>query len=189
MDGTAETLKDGWLTAVSHVAEVYNGSPLAEHCGDFLRLLAMISWLFAMNSDHCSTEKKLARCLGEEVHDARLQILGEDEVLDQPDAQTDPAFEKAQAEMIESVGGPSAWDALPHGEKALKSAMIIKNALISLGESAYAVLSEEDKRLLDFYIWVGCGCHKDANSVRGGNSFMIEWWDKNGVAGPILLAN
>jgi hypothetical protein len=91
--------------------------------------------------------------------------------------------------MIESVGGPSAWDALPHGEKALKSAMIIKNALISLGESAYSVLSEEDKQLLDFYIWVGCGCHKDGNSVRGGNSFMIEWWDKNGVAGPILLAN
>jgi hypothetical protein len=108
VDGTAETLKDGWLIAVSHVAEVYNGSPLAERCDDFLRLVAMISWLFAMNSDHCSTEKKLARFLGEEVHDARLQILGEDEVLDQPDAQTDPAFAKARAEMIESVGGPSA---------------------------------------------------------------------------------
>ena len=127
--------------------------------------------------------------MGEEVHDARLQILGEDEVLDQPDAQTDPAFEKARAEMIENVGGLSALDALPYGEKALKSAMIIKNALISLGESDYAVLSEEDKQLLDFYIWVGCGCHKNANSVRGGNSFMIEWWDKNGIVGPVLLAN
>jgi hypothetical protein len=149
----------------------------------------MISWLFAMNSDHCSTEKKLAQFLGEEVHDARLQILGEDEMLDQPDAQTDPAFKKARAEMIESVGWPSAWDALPHGEKALKSAMIIKNALISLGESTYVVLFEEDKQLLDFYIWVGCSCHKDANSVRGGNSSMIEWWNKNGIAGPVLLTH
>jgi hypothetical protein len=95
VDGTAETLKDGWLTTVSHVAEVYNSSPLAECRGDFLQLLAMISWLFTMNSNHCSTEKKLAQCLGEEVHDVRLQILGEDEVLDWPDAQTDPAFEKA----------------------------------------------------------------------------------------------
>jgi hypothetical protein len=122
--------------------------------------------------------------LGEEVHDVRLQILGEDEVLDQPDAQTDPAFEKGQAEMIENVGGPSALDALPHGENALKSAMIIQNALICLGESAYVVLSEEVKRLLDFYIWFGCGCHKNVNSVRGGNPSMIEWWDKNGIAGP-----
>jgi hypothetical protein len=60
VDGTAETLKNGWLTAISHVAEVYNGSPLAERCGNFLWLVAMISWLFAMNSDHCSTEKKVA---------------------------------------------------------------------------------------------------------------------------------
>jgi hypothetical protein len=189
VDGTAETLKDGWLAAVSHVAEVYNGSPLADRSGDFLRLVAVISWLFAMNSDHCSTEKKVAQFMGQEVHDARLQILGEDEVLNQPDMQTDPAFEKAQEEMVKSVGGPSAWDALPHDEKALKSAMIIKNALISLGESAYVSLSEEDKRLLDFYIWVGCGCHKDANSVKGGNSSMIEWWGKNGIPGPVLLAN
>ena len=74
-----------------------------------------------------------------------LQILVEDEVLDQPDAQTDPAFEKAQEEMVKSVGGPSAWDALSQGEKALKTAMIIKNALRSLGESAYASSSDEDK--------------------------------------------
>jgi hypothetical protein len=66
--------------------------------------------------------------LREKVHGVRLQILGKDEVLDQPDAQTDLAFEKAQAEMIENVGGPSAWNALPHGKQALKSAMIIKNA-------------------------------------------------------------
>jgi len=189
VDGTAGTLKDGWLAAVSHVAEVYNDSPLEERSGNFLQLVAVISWLFAMNSDHCSTEKKVARFMGEEVHDARLQILGEDEVLDQPDIQTDPAFEEAQEEMVKSVGGPSVWDALSHGEKALKTAMIIKNALISLGESAYASSSEEDKRLLDFYIWVGCGCHKDANSVKGGNSSMIEWWEKNGIPGPVPLAN
>jgi hypothetical protein len=54
----------------------------AECSGDFLWLVAAISWLFAMNSDHYSTEKKVAQIMGEEVHDARLQILGED---DQPD--------------------------------------------------------------------------------------------------------
>ena len=74
-----------------------------------------------------------------------MQILGEDEVLDQPDAQTYPAFEKAQEEMVKVAGGLSAWNALPQGEKTLQTAMIIKNALISLGEPAYTSLSEEDK--------------------------------------------
>jgi hypothetical protein len=64
VDGTAETLKDGWLAAVSHVAEVYNDSPLAERSGDCLQLVAMISCLFAMNSDHCSTEKESCSILG-----------------------------------------------------------------------------------------------------------------------------
>jgi hypothetical protein len=46
-----------------------------------------------------------------------LQILVEDEVLDQPDALTDPTFDKAQEEIVKSVGGPSAWDALAQGER------------------------------------------------------------------------
>lgn len=78
-----------------------------------------------------------------------MQILGEDEVLDQPDVRTDPAFEKAQEEMVKGVGGPSAWDALFQGEKALKTAISIKNALMFLGESAYTSSSDKDKQLLD----------------------------------------
>jgi hypothetical protein len=41
---------------------------------------------------------------------------------------------------------PSPWG------KTFKTAIIIENALISLGESAYTLLFEEDKQLLDFYI-------------------------------------
>jgi hypothetical protein len=71
--------------------------------------------------------------------------LGEDEVSDQPNTKTDSVFEKGQTEMIPSVGGSRVWDALSHSEKALKSAMIIKNGFIFLGESTYVILSEEDK--------------------------------------------
>ena len=46
-----------------------------ECSGDFLQLVAVISWLFTMNSDHCSAEKKVAWIFEEKVHDARLQIV------------------------------------------------------------------------------------------------------------------
>src|SRR6202050_143178 len=61
--------------------------------------------------------------------------------------------------------------------------------MISLGEDKYSELSEEQKKDLDFFIWVGCGCHKNLNSVSGGNAGMVAWWDENDVTGPILLAN
>ena len=40
-----------------------------------------------------------------------------------------------------------------------------------------------------FFVWVGCGCDKATNSVSGGNSAMMTWWEENDVPGPILLAN
>jgi len=74
-------------------------------------------------------------------------------------------------------------------EQALQHAIVTKTVLISLGEDKYNELSEEEKRELDFFIWVGCGCHKNLNSVSGGNSAMMAWWAENDVTGPILLAN
>jgi len=58
-----------------------------------------------------------------------------------------------------------------------------------VGETEYGTLSEEEQRSLDFFIWVGCGCHKDLNTVKGGNVAMMAWWLENDIEGPILLAN
>ena len=57
----------------------------------------------------------------------------------------------------------------------------VSNTLISLGEEKYAELSGEEQKELDFFIWVGCGCHKNLNSVSGGNAGMMSWWDENYV--------
>lgn len=65
----------------------------------------------------------------------------------------------------------------------------VSNTLISLGEEKYAELSGEEQKELDFFIWVGCSCHKNLNSVSGGNAGMMSWWDENYVIGPISLAN
>ena len=51
------------------------------------------------------------------------------------------------------------------------------------------MMSDAEKRMLSLFIWAGCGCHKDLNSVRGGYAAMAAWWEANEIAGPILLAN
>jgi hypothetical protein len=98
-------------------------------------------------------------------------------------------FDDAWDKMVEELGGKAAWGKLSRDEQALQHAIMIKKTLISLGEDKYAALSEEEKKELDFFIWVGCGCHKNLNSVSGGNAGMIAWWDEKNITGPILLAN
>jgi hypothetical protein len=66
---------------------------------------------------------------------------------------------------------------------------MLKQTSILLGEDKYAEMSEEEQHDLDFFVWTGCGCHKNLNSVSGGNAPMMAWWAENGVTPPILLAN
>lgn len=51
------------------------------------------------------------------------------------------------------------------------------------------MLSPEDRRSADLFIWGGCCMHKDLNSFKGGNAEMMLEWAKLGIPGPILLAN
>jgi hypothetical protein len=58
-----------------------------------------------------------------------------------------------------------------------------------LGRDHYEKLSDDEKWILKLFIWAGCGCHKDLNTVRGGNTAMMAWWKENQVKPPVLLAN
>ena len=117
------------------------------------------------------------------------QILGEDAVLEMDDADVDAAFEHGQKEMIKQAGGKEAWALLSPDQHRSLSAGMIKQVLISLGESEYSDLTEEQCRELDFFVWVGCGCHKNTNTVLGGHVAIMKWWEENNLPGPVLLAN
>src|ERR1700685_1738684 len=142
-----------------------------------------------MNSDHCSKEKKAARLAAEKKTEAVKQILGEDAVLVMDNADVDAAFEHGQKEMIKQAGGKEAWDLLSPDQRRNLSAGMIKQVLIFLGESEYSDLTEEQRIELDFFVWVGCGCHKNTNTVLGGHVAVMKWWGKNNLPGPVLLAN
>ena len=101
----------------------------------------------------------------------------------------DVLFDKARDDMIDRAGGQDAWEALSEADKALQQAIMMKQTLILLGEDKYAEMSEEERCDLDFFVWTGCGCHKNLNSVSGGNTSMMAWWAENNIAPPILLGN
>ena len=121
--------------------------------------------------------------------DATRQLLGEEQILDKSWEEIEAVFNDAWDRMVEELEGKVAWNKLSKNEQALKHAAMTKKTFISLGEDKYSALSEDEKRKLDFSIWVGCGCHKNMNSVLDGNAGMMAWWDKNDVTSPIILAN
>ena len=72
--------------------------------------------------------------------------MGEEAVLEMDDADVDAAFEHGQKKMIKQAGGKEAWALLSPDQRHYLSAVMIKQVLISLGESEYSDLMEEQPR-------------------------------------------
>ena len=98
-------------------------------------------------------------------------------------------YNTAEKEMIKSAGGQSKWNALSGNVKADKQAKMVEGILAKQGKEAFEDLEENEQQFLHLFIWAGCGCHKDLNTVRGGYAAMSALWDVLGLPGPVLLAN
>ena len=68
---------------------------------------------------------------------------------------------------------------------------MIEEAVAELEKKEFNNLSDEEKHLFQLFIWVGCGCHRDLNTIWGGYVAMADWWIENGLEEehPVLLAN
>jgi hypothetical protein len=178
---TTETFED--------ILKIYHESPLAERSNHFHRLVDVLAKWFGANSDHCSKEKKAARLMAELKQEAIRQKLGEDKIGEKSLSEIEAVVAEERMKVVENLGGQKVWDDLSPAEKAKHEAAIMKNTLIAFGEEEFNLLPPEEQAILDIFIWVGCGCHKDANAVQGGNKAMMEHWPKNGLCPPVLLAN
>ena len=78
--------------------------------------------------------------------------------------------------MVQAAGGQQKWEALPEAIKAEKHVKIVENVVQELGKGAFELLDPHEMCLLQLFIWAGCGCHKDLNTVRGGYMAMEKWW-------------
>jgi len=189
LDGSSEESVKAWKELFGNIADIYNESPLGKRSSHLLRTIDIFLKLRAMHSDHCAKEKKDVRLLEKEKLLATYQSLGEEEILDKSNQELLPHFMDAQNQMIQSVGGEAKWSALSETVKAKHEAAMLEQVVIKIGKDSFDLLSDDEKRILKLFIWAGCGCHKDLNTAKGGNTEMMAWWKINNVEGPVLLAN
>jgi len=66
---------------------------------------------------------------------------------------------------------------------------MVKDVVQELGKGAFELLNSHEKHFLQLFIWAGCGCHKDLNTVQSGSMAMEKWWKEHDIEGPVSLAN
>ena len=182
-DGTSEEAVKAWKKLFADIANTYNQSPLRKLTGNLLRVVDIFIKLTGMHSDHCAKEKKSAVLMEKEKMSATHQSLGEDVVLEKSNQELLPHFIQAREQMIKASGGLNKWDQLSETAKADQLAGMMEKLVIKLGKESFNALKDNEKQVLKLFIWVGCGCHKDLNTVRGGNDVMMKWWKANDTGG------
>ncbi|KAI0063127.1 hypothetical protein BV25DRAFT_1802759 [Artomyces pyxidatus] len=186
---TSESQLEGIKESLEAVRKAYADSPLAKRTQISLEAdEVMLRWR-GLNTDHAADQQKLYRlaCLwkAECLH----AQLGQVKIISQPsDALIETMLETNQQKILDA-GGQQAWDALTAEQKTVREVTAMRQLSIRLGKEAYGDLPEEKRRELDLFIWCGCCMHKELNSVKGGNRAMQEYWIKQNLPGPILLAN
>jgi len=157
--------------------------------GNLLCVIDISIKLVGMYSDHCSKEKKYFEGMKAKKTAAIHQTLGEKEILDKSTEELLPHFLEANDQMIKDAGGKAKWNSFSESKKSEQKATMLEQLVIKLGKEAFELLSNDEKHIMKLFIWAGCGCHKDLNTVHGGYAAVAKWWLENNVEPPRLLAN
>jgi hypothetical protein len=189
LDGTSEQSLKDWDKTMETIVDIFNRSPMGKQYGHLVHTVDFFAKLAGMLTDHCAKEKKDVAALEKKKIDAMFQKLGEDVVLDSTNAEILPKFLEAYNQTIKDHGGQGKWGALSEEEQKERIAKMTEKVVVELGKEAYEMLSDTEKQTLKLFIWAGCGCHKDLNTVKAGYAEMATWWEENSTEPPVLLAN
>lgn len=188
-DGSSKEALADWQKTMADIVDIYNRSPFGKRSGGLLQLVDLLIKLTGMNTDHCAKEKKDAQMLKEMKEKAVNQHLGEEAILNKSSGEIHEIYLKGEADMLKAVGGKKKWDNLASTVQTEKRALMVEKVVADVGKEAFDMLSVHEKQIFHLFIWAGCGCHKDLNTVKGGYMAMSEWWSANGYEGPVPLAN
>ena len=189
-DGSSKEAIADWQTTITEILDLYNRSPFGKRSGgSLIGLVDILIKLTGMNTDHCTKEKKDAYEMEELKKWAVNQHLGEEAMLEKSIQEIYELQIDAHKKMVQAAGGQQKCNALPETTKAEKRAKMVEDVVQELGKGALELLDVHEKRLFQLFIWTGCGCHKDLNTVRGGYVAMEKWWKEHNIEGPVLLAN
>jgi hypothetical protein len=171
------------------VGTTFNKSPLSQWMEHKFTMLDLADLLRGMNGDHTSNEKRTAMLMKEWKTEQSFIHLGSKQLAQQTPADLIMFLAGWNQKKIEAVDGIDAWNALTPMEQTLRDVALVKELQITLGNEVYNQLPGDEKRIIDLFIWAGCCMHKDQNSFQGGNTEMMEQWEKSGYTLPLLLAN
>jgi hypothetical protein len=189
-DGSSKEAIADWQTTITEILDLYNRSPFGKRSGgSLIELVDILVKLTGMNTDHCAKEKKDAYEMEQLKKWAVNHCLGEEAMMEKSLHEIYKLQMDAQKKMVQAAGGQQKWETLPETVKSIKRAKMVEDVVQELGKGAFELLDPHEKRLLRLFIWAGCGCHKDLNTVRGGYMAMEKWWKEHNIEGPVLLAN
>ncbi|KAF8238173.1 hypothetical protein L208DRAFT_1355507 [Tricholoma matsutake] len=189
VDHTSEVSVAGWLDKMEDVAVTFNKSPLSQQMECEFMMSDLADLLWGMNGDHVSNEKQTATLMKEWKTEQTFICLGSKQLAQKTPANLIIFLAGWNQKKIEAVGGIDAWNALMPMEQTLRDVALVKELQIALGKEVYNQLPGDKKWIIDLFIWAGCCMDKDQNSFQGGNTEMMEQWEKSGYTPPLLLAN
>ena len=137
LDGSSEQAVNDWNDELQNIADIFNDSPLAQNSDSFLQLVEIFVKLSGMSSDHCGKEKKDFKLMGVQKTAAIEQVLGEQQILDDSTDELMPYFVHANQEMLEEVGGETAWKALDEPTQKESKSVMLQKLTTDLGKDAF----------------------------------------------------
>jgi hypothetical protein len=186
---TTNTQFEGWKETVQHLCDNYNKSPL----GNMVPANPTRIWekLRGYLSDHASDQKKLSTMLQRYRWECDREHRGEAAMFSDEDAEErEQVMAEKGKELMEEIGGPDRYLALSIEEQIRFAKRLVREAQICLGERAYERLPLAEKAAVDYWVWSGCGMHKDLNAMKGGVDAMSSWWVEFGKGmAPVVLMN
>ena len=180
---------EGWKETIEHLCHNFNASPLGNK--EPANPTRVWEKLRGYLSDHASDQKKLSATLQKYRCECDRELRGRTENFSDEGAEErrEVMIEKGR-ELMEEIGGPDRYLALPIDEQILFAKRLVREAQICLGERAYQQLSPEEKEIVDWWVWSGCAMHKDLNAMKGGAEKMLSWWvEFGGGMAPVALMN
>ena len=187
LNHTTATQFEGWKEIIDNLCVAYNHHPEAKCIVDSASV-----WQQAHGylGDHAADQKKLSGKLEAYRRECDREVRGEAIFLsDNPkdEAKRNQLLDEKLKERMEQAGGKECWVSLPPGERFRQKKEVIREVQIELGERAYQQLSPEEKADVDFYVYTGCGMHKDLNAMKGGAERMARSWEEKEMTPPIAL--
>lgn len=127
--------------------------------------------------------------MGKKKKLAVYQHLGQKSLRDDSVDDLFPEYMAAYNLMKNEAGGGDAWDNLTEIEQNERKAAMLTNLTIDLGKKEFEKLSAKEQSMFKLFVWAGCGCHKDLNTVLGGYAAMQRFWVENNLEPPVILPN